>query len=216
MRQVKLILFTDSKTYSREFAVLWHAKGYQLKHLPLLRAENTITDEQLTTDFDGVIITSTNAIDALQKYFPNQNIKIYTISKALADKIKIYGYQNIYFNSNGNDASSLAETFVRNLPQGTLVHLCGQRVRQTLNFNGVAIKTFVVYKMCEIAENAAKLKQIVKQNTDAVIYVSSEQVIQVLLTHRIPFDKVIFKSNYLKDFAEFLLPAQNSSCVGFV
>lgn len=227
MRQEKLILFTDSKIYNHEFATIWQAKGYLLQHLPVLRAENidisiqnsmdqhgvitkhhdiTLSDEAIhlfcNDKIDGIIITSTNAIDALCKYFPHKSIKIYTISKALAAKVQVYGYQNIYFATAGQDASGLAETFIHYPPQGILLHLCGEKVRHTLNFKSIVIQTLPVYKMCEIADNAVRLKQIIATNKDALIYVSSEQAIRVMLKYQISLDKMIFKSNYLKDCAK--------------
>jgi uroporphyrinogen-III synthase len=202
LRQAKLILFTDSKMYNHEFAAFWQAKGYQLQHLPLLISESIDLELFYNDKIAGIIITSTNAIDALQKYFPNKSIKIYTISKVLAEKIKVQGYQNIYFATSGQDSSSLAETFTKHPPQGMLLHLCGEKVRHDLNFKGIAIKALPVYKMCEIVDNALHLKQIIAANDEILIYVSSEQAIKVLLKYQISLDKITFKSNYLKDFAK--------------
>ncbi len=200
MKQEKLLIFTDSNIYSDEFAKTWQGKGYTLKHLPLLHAENievVFNNDQIY----GVIITSANAIFSLKKYFPDKDINIYTISKGLAEKIKAENYQNIYFEIDSKDASGLEKTFAKYLPQGMLVHLCGERVRQPLNFKDLHIQALPVYKMHEVAANAAELKQIVAINKDALIYVSSEQAIEVILKYQISFNKVIFKSDYLKNFA---------------
>lgn len=202
MNQAKLLIFTDSNIYGAEFTNTWQAKGYNLQHLPVLRAENIEFDLQLLSDFDGVVITSSNAICALKKYFKNQHIKIYTISKFLAEKIKAEGYQNIYFEVDGKDANSLKTIFNKHLPKVKLIHLCGERIRNSFSFESANIKAARCYRMVEIKENVEKLPQILATNSNAYAYVSSEQAIEALTVYKIAFEQLIFKSNYLRGFAK--------------
>lgn len=202
MKQAKLLIFTDSNIYSAEFAKTWKAKGYSLQHLPLLRSENIAFDSQLLADCDAVIITSSNAILALKKYFTNKHISVYTISKFLAEKIKFEGYQNIYFAVGSENAESLKTIFNKHLPKGDVIHLCGERIRNSFCFENVNIKTVPVYRMVAIEENAEKLQQILATNSNAYAYVSSAQAIEVLTVYKIAFEQLFFKSNYLRGFAK--------------
>ena len=206
MNQAKLLIFTDSNIYSSEFANIWQAKGYNLQHLPLLMAENIALDLKLLANCDDVIITSSNAIFALKKYFKNQRIKIYTISKFLAEKIKAEGYQNVYFEVGGENAESLKIIFQKQLPQGQLVHLCGERIRSPICFENFHIKTVPVYRMVTIKENKGKIAKILAVNQDSFAYVSSEQAIEILADYSIPFERLIFKSEYLREFFKTNLP----------
>lgn len=198
LNQEKLLICTDSIFFSEFSVSLWASQGYTFQHVPLLKFQKIDVHNNFQNISD-VMITSANAISALLENF-DKNTRVYTISQNMAQRIQNAGYQNIFFDSLSDNSSSLGNVFLKHPSSGDVVYLCGERIRSKIDFENIKIMPVPVYRMLPITGAVNDITSILKANNFTVIHVSSEQAIDVLRNYKISFEKILFKSDHLKNY----------------
>ena len=105
-------------------------------------------------EFDSIIITSKNAIEALEfnQIYPNLNTQIYAIGKASFDAAKEFGFTNIYLakNSHGSEFAREILPFLK----GRVLYLKAKETISNLDTfllqNGVNLSVVIAYENVEL------------------------------------------------------------------
>ncbi len=143
-------------------------------------------------NIQAIIISSSNAINYLEKLKFNKNIQIFAISNKTASNLQERGYHNI--KTAQNSAKSLLELTKNNSnKKGLLLYLCGEVITENLDLElgnkGFNTKKIIAYKIQEqkYLSNEVITKIQHGEITDVTIYSKNTATIfyKLLLKHNL-------------------------------
>ena len=176
------ILITRQENQAKELAELLGQEGYNSFVEPLFEVKTLdLSDYSLKKSPSFVIITSANAIFALNQFKIDKNTKIYAVGSKTAQKIAEIGYKNIV-STQKYSALALKNLICDNQQEKTGIYLCGSII--TIDFSkelqefGFEIEKILAYKIIE-SKNLSKqlLKFSEKNNFDIVLLFSQNSAI---------------------------------------
>jgi uroporphyrinogen-III synthase len=143
------LLLTRPKPQSDRFALQLRAalgEGLAVVVSPIMRIE-PVTDLPDVFRYDGLILTSENAVNCLPKADPNQFIPVYCVGDRTALAAQTRGYSAI---SAGGAADDLVALVALCEPGGSLLHLHGEHTRGDvagkLGARGLTVEGHVAYR----------------------------------------------------------------------
>lgn len=152
---LKPILIVKSNNKYNQNLVNLTRVGYKIIHSNILQVQELkILDMDIGNKYDIIIITSINAIFALNKLKISNNHIIFTTGESSANILKDLGYNNVIFGN--NSAQSLLDKIIREENIGKskkILYLSGQSistdVEKELKKIGYDINRKIVYKINE-------------------------------------------------------------------
>lgn len=133
-------------------ALMLKSKNIAFSHYPLF-APSFLPIPSLNNP-QALIITSKNAIRALDKYEDLKNVPLYTVGDKTAELAKQKGFANIF--SAGGTSQELIQLILKTAQKnkGTLWHLSGETIKvdisEALKFEGFEAKRQIVYRIEDI------------------------------------------------------------------
>lgn len=137
-------------------AAALRAKGYEVLMSPMLRFEPLPFEHDPDVDYDAVLVTSANALRALQGD-PDlerlQKLKVFAVGDASAEAARQMGFKSVA--SAAGDGVALRELVTKKLKKGkTLCYLAGADLSRDLDAElserGFTIVTHTTYKMVPV------------------------------------------------------------------
>lgn len=144
-------LIIRAKEEADKTAVILQNKGLNPIIEPIFSVEN-ITTILANKNPQAIIITSSNACNAIINSDLLLNVKIFAIGKQSAQKLVAAGYNNIFY-ATEKSALSLKNLIIKNLDpkMGQILYFCGDTI--TLDFKkeleplGFSIEKIIAYKI---------------------------------------------------------------------
>jgi uroporphyrinogen-III synthase len=144
------VLVTRPEADARRTAKRLEALGHEAVADPLLKIEGT-EFEPVTGRYDGVVVTSTNAISAVgdKTIAALRSLPFYAVGVQSAEAAREAGFRDVKIGD--GDASALAALLIKSFPAGTrLLYLAGAARAQDLaalvKDAGIEIEMRVVYR----------------------------------------------------------------------
>ncbi|MDA9231101.1 uroporphyrinogen-III synthase [Rickettsiales bacterium] len=185
-----MILVTRDKVSSIITAKKLNKRGFKTAIMPLFKIVyfkvNCFRKIWLKfSNFDIVVLSSANAINYLQQlYFDKDKIKIYVVGTKTADKVRSFGYQNIYIAN--NSSSSLIKLLQKKVSKKSrLLYLCQKYATGNINLNlekeGYKIKKIIAYKANSIEYLSEEILNDIKLSKFSGVTIYSKRTAQIFL-----------------------------------
>ncbi len=166
---------------ARKTAGIFRNEGVETIVEPIFSVENLVVNVE-NKNPQALVITSSNACDAIINSGFALNIKIFAIGHRSAQKLLERGYNNIFY-PEINSAEGLKNLIIANLPtqQGEIIYFCGDFI--TLDFKleleplGFTVVKILAYKV-KWNENfsAEFLKKTQEKQIDFILFYSKNSV----------------------------------------
>ena len=146
----KKFLITRQYSRAKELSHFLQENNHQTNYLPLFNV-NTVKLGIDIEEFNAVIISSVNAIEALSKLNIRLNIIIYCVGRITAIELRKRGFNNIKIAKSQN-AKSLKELIIYSHdPKDKILYLCAPNI--TLDFTeelkkyNILVKKYIAYNI---------------------------------------------------------------------
>jgi len=153
--------------------------GHQVTHFPLIKIKQLSYKERNYKNYNGIIFTSSNAIDCLDIKKIPKNIFCFCVGHATEKKAKSKGfYQAI---SAGGNVDMLTELIMRTYDKksGKLLYISSEFISKELDkdlaSNGYLVDRIINYTSLPIEEISENTLSFIKQNKPDAIFVYSEK-----------------------------------------
>ena len=173
------ILFTRPLEDCHEMILKFKSLGHNVSHLPLISIEGLKYETLNYSNFNGIIFTSSNAINFLDVKNIDKNIICFCVGTATEKKAKSVGFQNI-FSADGN-VENLKELILLNFntSDGKLLYVSGEFIstdlKQQLIFEGYNIVRIINYRANPIENCNENFIIKLKLNMPEIIYIYSQK-----------------------------------------
>ena len=172
------ILFTRPLEDSHEMILRFQSLGHEVSHLPLISIEGIKHGPVNSTDFKGIIFTSSNAIKFLDIKDIDKNINCFCVGSATEKKARSIGFQNV-FAADGN-VDNLKELILLNFDTsgGKLLYVSGEIVASNLEQNliseGYNLKRIINYRSNPIEKYDEDFIEKLKLKMPEITYIYSQ------------------------------------------
>lgn len=146
---IKYCLITKDQERSKNLENILKTQNYEVYFAPLFDVKYQ-APEFTSLEFGAVIVTSANAIKALNSLNIDKEIEIFSVGKITTLELQEVGFKNIKTAPNQN-ANSLKELIISDYKLNKkLLYLCGDKI--TLDFQkelfdfGINVEKYVSYK----------------------------------------------------------------------
>lgn len=184
------ILLTGSKKVSTQATKILQEKNHQIIIQPLFSIQKKSDLYLEISDYknlQAVLITSPNAVFALEKLVIKKDNLILTVGEKTAKKVKKLGYKNVI--SANNSAASLLDLALEKLSKnkGVTIYLSGEIITldlaEKLNEKGFMAKRMIVYKTMEIENFSDKTIDKIRQGDISEVWLYSKN--SVIIFHKL-------------------------------
>jgi uroporphyrinogen-III synthase len=165
---MKQLLITRHQSRSREIADLLQKENFSVFCEPLFSVKK-ISNQISLSQISAVILTSANAIPALIEAGIKKDVKIFTVGKITAEKLRKKGFKNLII-SVTNSAKSLVVEIAASKPERSLPMLYFHGSIITLDFAtelknfGIEVKKILAYETKEKKSFSKEAKSFFKKN----------------------------------------------------
>ena len=145
------ILLTRPLEDCSEMILKFQSLGHQVSHLPLLKIEKVEYELINSSNYDGIVFTSANAVKFLNTEKLDKNIKCFCVGNATEKKARDVGFQNTIA-AEGN-VSNLKELIIQSYESKNkeLLYVSGEIISVNLDkqllSEGFKVKRIINYKV---------------------------------------------------------------------
>ena len=179
------ILLTRPLEDCKEMIIKFKSLGHQVSHIPLLTVDKVDHEQINSSDFKGIIFTSSNSIKFLDLKNIDKNLLCFCVGSATEKKARSVGFQNVIA-AEGN-VENLKELILQNFNQkdGNLIYISGQSIsvdldQQLLN-EGYNIKRVINYRTSHNQIFSDEFVNELKLKMPDMVYVYSQNSAQSFL-----------------------------------
>jgi len=171
------ILLTRQLEDCSDLIIRFTKLGHIVSHLPLLKIEKVVYDDQQLNNFKGIIFTSANAIKFLDTKKIDKQIKCFCVGFATEKKAKSVGFQNI-ISAEGN-VRNLYELILQNFNtyEGSLIYISGEIISNDLDKHlineGYSVRRIINYKTHYNQDFQDTFSKKLKDNVPEIVYIYS-------------------------------------------
>jgi uroporphyrinogen-III synthase len=144
-----LILVTRPEGQNDALMTQLAARGYHPVAAPVLQFEPLAYDHTLFRDARALIVTSANAVAALESHWALRDLPVFAVGETTAETARWAGFRNV--RTGMGDGSALAQLIAKTWPpaSGALFHASGEDA--AVDFSALlpdhAVRRVVVYRM---------------------------------------------------------------------
>lgn len=195
---MKQLLITRRQSQSREIVDLLQKENFSVFCEPLFSVKK-IKNKISLPQFSAVILTSANAILALEKAAVKKDVKIFTVGKITAKKLRKKGFKNLVISAK-NSAQSLVTEIAANKANSSLPLLYFHGSVVTLDFAtelkkfGIEVKKILAYETKEKRNFSKEAKKFFKKNRCDYALIFSQNSLRI-------FAALAKKNNLLEYFS---------------
>jgi uroporphyrinogen-III synthase len=173
------VLVTRPAPDNNATASALRARGYDTALSPVLRFEAIPFHDDEDVSYDGIIVTSANALRAVADHAAMNHLRkltLFAVGAASADAAREAGFKNVL--SAKGDGASLRDLVVKKLKKGsTLCYLAGADLSRDLagelGARGFTIITHTTYRMMPVSQLSADVVAAFNaERIDAVLHFS--------------------------------------------
>ena len=188
---MKNILITRPQEQAVELADVFAKHGDFPFIEPLFEVEK-IFPSLPSNNFSALVVTSINACQVLENSGFDRQIKIFTVGKITARKLRQMGFNNVIL-SPENSAKSLENLIAQE--KGNILYLRGSKISFDFAKSFAAISEILVYKIHEKENFSAQLLNFAKKRRFDEVLLFSRNSAEI-------FFKLAIKHNLLEYFLE--------------
>jgi len=172
------ILLTRPLEDSHKLILKFQSLGHIVSHIPLISIEKVNYENLDFSQFNGIIFTSSNAIEHLEIKNINKRIDCFCVGNATEAMAKNAGFQNIY-SASGN-VNNLKEIILQNFEssKGQLLYVSGEVISNDLDkqliLEGYNVERIINYKAIQVEKFNSELIEQLKQKMPDIVYVYSQ------------------------------------------
>ena len=172
------ILLTRPLEDSHKLILKFQSLGHIVSHIPLISIEKVNYENLDFSKFNGIIFTSSNAIEHLEIKNINKRIDCFCVGNATEAMAKNAGFQNIY-SASGN-VNNLKEIILQNFEssKGQLLYVSGEVISNDLDkqliLEGYNVERIINYKAIQVEKFNSELIEQLKQKMPDIVYVYSQ------------------------------------------
>ena len=172
------ILLTRPLEDSHKLILKFQSLGHIVSHIPLISIEKVNYENLDFSKFNGIIFTSSNAIEHLEIKNINKRIDCFCVGNATEAMAKNAGFQNIY-SASGN-VNNLKEIILQNFEssKGQLLYVSGEAISNDLDkqliLEGYNVERIINYKAIQVEKFNSELIEQLKQKMPDIVYVYSQ------------------------------------------
>jgi len=150
------VVITRPQPDANDYALELKAEGYQCLVEPMLRIDPMPFEIPNLSDYDGVLVTSANAVDCYRRGGAGvATVTVYCVGKHSAQAARDAGFDDV-FSVDGTGADLLMHVLtLDDVKDKRFLHLCGRHIAfpivGKLNEAGVAADMLVVYEAVQAA-----------------------------------------------------------------
>ena len=172
------ILLTRPLEDSHKLILKFQSLGHIVSNIPLISIEKVNYENLDFSKFNGIIFTSSNAIEHLEIKNINKRIDCFCVGNATEAMAKNAGFQNIY-SASGN-VNNLKEIILQNFEssKGQLLYVSGEAISNDLDkqliLEGYNVERIINYKAIQVEKFNSELIEQLKQKMPDIVYVYSQ------------------------------------------
>ena len=172
------ILLTRPLEDSHKLILKFQSLGHIVSNIPLISIEKVNYENLDFSKFNGIIFTSSNAIEHLEIKNINKRIDCFCVGNATETMAKNAGFQNIY-SASGN-VNNLKEIILQNFEssKGQLLYVSGEVISNDLDkqliLEGYNVERIINYKAIQVEKFNSELIEQLKQKMPDIVYVYSQ------------------------------------------
>ena len=172
------ILLTRPLEDSHKLILKFQSLGHIVSNIPLISIEKVNYENLDFSQFNGIIFTSSNAIEHLEIKNINKRIDCFCVGNATEAMAKNAGFQNIY-SASGN-VNNLKEIILQNFEssKGQLLYVSGEAISNDLDkqliLEGYNVERIINYKAIQVEKFNSELIEQLKQKMPDIVYVYSQ------------------------------------------
>jgi uroporphyrinogen-III synthase len=172
------ILLTRPLEDSHKLILKFQSLGHIVSHIPLISIEKVNYENLDFSKFNGIIFTSSNAIEHLEIKNINKRIDCFCVGNATEAMAKNAVFQNIY-SASGN-VNNLKEIILQNFEssKGQLLYVSGEVISNDLDkqliLEGYNVERIINYKAIQVEKFNSELIEQLKQKMPDIVYVYSQ------------------------------------------
>ena len=172
------ILFTRPLEDCHEMILKFQSLGHNISHLPLINIKGLKHESFNSTDYKGIIFTSSNAIKFLDIKNIDKSIICFCVGSITEKKARGAGFQNVIA-ADGNVAN-LKELILLNFnfADGKLLYISGETISSSLDqqliSDGYNLKRIINYKANSIEKYDQNFIEKLKVKMPDIVYVYSQ------------------------------------------
>jgi len=172
------ILLTRPLEDSHKLILKFQSLGHIVSNIPLISIEKVNYENLDFSKFNGIIFTSSNAIEHLEIKNINKRIDCFCVGNATEAMAKNAGFQNIY-SASGN-VNNLKEIILQNFEssKGQLLYVSGEVISNDLDkqliLEGYNVERIINYKAIQVEKFNSELIEQLKQKMPDIVYVYSQ------------------------------------------
>ena len=172
------ILLTRPLEDSHKLILKFQSLGHIVSNIPLISIEKVNYENLDFSKFNGIIFTSSNAIEHLEIKNINKRIDCFCVGNATEAMAKNVGFQNIY-SASGN-VNNLKEIILQNFEssKGQLLYVSGEVISNDLDkqliLEGYNVERIINYKAIQVEKFNSELIEQLKQKMPDIVYVYSQ------------------------------------------
>ena len=172
------ILLTRPLEDSHKLILKFQSLGHIVSNIPVISIEKVNYENLDFSKFNGIIFTSSNAIEHLEIKNINKRIDCFCVGNATEAMAKNAGFQNIY-SASGN-VNNLKEIILQNFEssKGKLLYVSGELISNDLDQQLISerynVKRIINYRANHIEKFNLELIEKLKEKMPDIVYVYSQ------------------------------------------
>ena len=172
------ILLTRPLEDSRDMILRFQSLGHKVFHIPLIDIESKNYESVNSSNYNGIIFTSANAIKFFNSKLIDKKISCFCVGSSTEKKAKSVGFQNI-FCADGN-VNNLKELILQNFnsSDGKLLYVSGEIISneldQQLIVKGYNVKRIINYTAKPVEKFNDELIEKLKLKMPEIVYIYSQ------------------------------------------
>ena len=188
MRMRDIIVITRPQPEANDYALELQAIGFRTFVAPMLSIEGLPFRVPDLSKFDGIVLTSAQAMHAFMAGFHStyRDINIYCVGKHTAEVAKGYGFEKVVsVNGTGQDLVDYVIALT-GAKESTFLHIRGRDIAfpiaATLEAEGITAEELIVYEALAIREFSSEFLKLLNGGTIAAVTFFSKRTADAFQT----------------------------------